>query len=155
VIPNDPNGPELNVSGFGFFNRDIFLPSRSFERRQEIAYNLTHAERGHRFKLGAATLLHNLTLDSATFFGGRFFFGDLPGALVSPQLAAVNLNALQALDQGLPVSYQQGFGDGSVRSTLPYYSFYAQDNWTGAARSDAELWHPLRVGCADGSCPHL
>src|SRR5262245_55846873 len=41
VLPNEPNGPELNVTGFGFFNRDIFLPARSLERRQEFADNLT------------------------------------------------------------------------------------------------------------------
>jgi hypothetical protein len=129
VIPNDPNGPELNVAGFGFFNRDIFLPSRNTERRYEVADNLTYVYGSHRFKFGGSILFRNGSFDSQTFFSGRFGFGTLPGALVSPQLAATTVNALQSLDLGLPQSYQQGFGDPIVRGTIPLYAFYAQDTW--------------------------
>ena len=129
VLPNETNGPELNVTGFGFFNRDIFLPARSLERRQEWADNLTFAHGTHRLKFGVSTLLHNASWDFATFLGGRFGFSVLPGSLVSSQLAATTINQLQGLDQGLPTSYQQGFGNGIVKATLPYYSFYAQDTW--------------------------
>jgi hypothetical protein len=129
VLPNDPSGPELNVTGFGFFNRDIFLPSRTIERRYEIADNLTYVRGNHQLKFGASTLIRNSSIDSATFFGGRFGFSVLPGALVSPQLATTTINQLQSLDLGLPTSYQQGFGDPIVKGTLPFYSFYGQDTW--------------------------
>jgi hypothetical protein len=129
VLPNDPNGPELNVTGFGFFNRDIFLPSRVIERRYEAADNLTYVRGTHRLKFGASVLVHNGSFDSQTFFGGRFGFGVLPGALVSPQLATTTINQLQSLDLGLPISYNQGFGDPIVKATLPFYAFYAQDTW--------------------------
>jgi hypothetical protein len=146
VESNDPYGPELNVAGFGFFNRDIFLPSYNIDRRYMISDDLTIDRGEHRMKFGASYLLRNGFFDSRTFFGGRFGFGTLPGALVSPCFVTtsatvplnpctgtatpgVTINALQSLDLGLPQSYQQGFGDGIVGGKLPYYAFYGQDTW--------------------------
>ncbi len=129
VVSTDPNGPELNVPGFGFFNRDIFLPSFNFDRRYEISNNLTVTKGNHRMKFGGSVLLRDGFFDSKTFFSGRFGFSVLPGSFVSPQLATTTINQLQGLDLGLPTSYQQGFGDPVVGAKLPYYSFYGQDTW--------------------------
>ncbi len=129
VESNDPHGPELNVAGFGFFNRDIFLPSYNIDRRYEIVNNFTVVTGNHRFKFGGSLLVRDGFFDSKTFFSGRFGFGTLPGALVSPQLATTSINAIQSLDLGLPQSYQQGFGDGIVGGQLPYYGIYGQDTW--------------------------
>ena len=129
VVSNDANGPELNVAGFGFFNRDIFLPSFNYDRRYEVVDNFSVVSGNHRIKFGGSFLLRNGFFDSKTFMGGRFGFGTLPGGLVSPQLAATSINALQSLDIGLPQSYQQGFGDGIVGGKLPYFAVYAQDTW--------------------------
>jgi len=129
VESNDLNGPELNVAGFGFFNRDIFLPSYNIDRRYLLSDDLTLDRGDHRLKIGGSYLLRHGFFDSRTFFGGRFGFGTLPGALVSPQLATTTINALQSLDLGLPQSYQQGFGDGIVGGKLPYWALYAQDTW--------------------------
>ena len=129
VTSNDPNGPELNVAGFGFFNRDIFLPSFNFDRRYEIVDNFSLISGNHRFKFGGSFLLRDGFFDSKTFFSGRFGFGTLPGGLVSNQLATTTINAIQSLSLGLPQSYQQGFGDGIVGGKLPYYSVYGQDTW--------------------------
>ncbi len=129
VESNDLNGPELNVAGFGFFNRDIFLPSYNIDRRYLLSDDMTLDRGQHRLKFGATYLMRNGFFDSRTFFGGRFGFGTLPGALVSPQLATTSINALQSLDLGLPQSYQQGFGDGIVGGKLPYWAIYGQDTW--------------------------
>ncbi len=129
VVSGDVNGPELNVTGFGFFNRDIFLPAYNIDRRFELADNLTYVSGSHRMKYGASVLLRSGFFDDKTFFSGRFGFSVLPGALVSPQLATTTINQLQGLDQGLPTSYQQGFGDGIVGAKIPYYAFYGQDTW--------------------------
>ena len=148
VTSNDPNGPELNVPGFGFFNRDIFLPSFNFDRRYEIADNLSVVSGAHRMKFGASILIRDGFFDSKTFFAGRFGFSVLPGSFVSPCLGAtgpaqantcfglipttstgVTINQLQGLDLGLPTSYQQGFGDGVVGAKIPYIAFYGQDTW--------------------------
>lgn len=133
VESNDPFGPELNVAGFGFFNRDIFLPSFNIDRRYQVTDDFTLDRGNHRMKFGGQFLLRDGFFDSKTFFSGRFGFGTLPGALigqiVSPQLAGTGINAIQSLDLGLPQSYQQGFGDGIVGGKLPYYAIYGQDTW--------------------------
>lgn len=129
VESNDPFGPELNVAGFGFFNRDIFLPSYNIDRRYLISDDFTLDRGNHRMKFGGSYLMRHGFFDSRTFFGGRFGFGTLPGAFVSPQLATTSITALQSLDLGLPQSYQQGFGDGIVGGALPYWAVYGQDTW--------------------------
>jgi Carboxypeptidase regulatory-like domain len=153
VIPNDPNGPELNITGFGFFNRDIFLPSFNTERRYEAADNLILSRGKHRFKLGAVVLIRGGEFESHTFFGGRFGFGELPGALVSPALivppgeSPITITALQAFDLGLPQSYQVGFGDPTVSSTDPFVAFYGQDSWN--LRPNLTLNYGLRYELDD------
>lgn len=141
VIPNDPNGPELNITGFGFFNRDIFLPAFNIDRRYELVDNLTVVSGSHRMKFGGSFLLRHGFFDDRTFFSGRFGFGALPGRFVSPFFVVnpansaqdIPITALQGLDLQLPQSYQQGFGDGIVGGKLPYYSIYGQDTWSATS----------------------
>jgi Carboxypeptidase regulatory-like domain/TonB dependent receptor len=151
VRPNDPNGPEFNITGFGFFNRDIFLPSFNTERRYEAADNLILSRGKHRFKFGAVVLTRGGEFESHTFFGGRFGFGTLPGALVSPALGAAPITALQAFDLGLPQSYQTGFGDPTVASTEPFVAFYGQDSWN--LRPNLTLNYGLRYELDDRRDP--
>ncbi len=39
------------------------------------------------------------------------------------------VNSLQAFKLGLPLAFQQGFGDPTVESINPFYAFYIQDTW--------------------------
>ena len=142
VIPNDPGGPGLDVPGFGFFGRNIFLPSVVTNRRYEFADNLTLIRGHHTVKMGGYLLLHGDRADSHTFFAGRFSFGQLPGFVLSPCLAnpATNcglsgllpttVSALQSFKLGLPQFYQQGFGDPVVAGTTPFLAGYWQDSWS-------------------------
>lgn len=137
---NDPFGPELNITGFGRFNRDIFLPSTTITRRTDLSDSLIWTHGSHSIKFGGGSLIRNNNSNSATFFGGRFNFGALPMALLAavlpptlspflPQFGANQLTALQAFNLGAPQSYQQGFGDPVVKATYPLYSMYVQDAW--------------------------
>jgi hypothetical protein len=126
---NEPHGPALEIAGYGAFNRDRFLPNNSINRRTEVANNLNIVRGSHSLKTGAYLLFRHNWSYSATFMSGRFTFGTLPGAFVSPVLAATTINALQAFNLGLAQSYQQGFGEGAVRDLYPLYAGYFQDSW--------------------------
>jgi hypothetical protein len=141
VTPNDPRRPEMNIAGFGFFNRDIFLPSFTTRHRYEFADNLTILRGRHSLKLGSSVLLRGNATNSHTFFPGRFSFGELPGFLLSPCLSAPQqcgltagvgaapLSALQSAKLGLPQFFQIGFGDPRVSSVLPFSAAYVEDGW--------------------------
>jgi outer membrane receptor protein involved in Fe transport len=75
VIPNDGTGPELNIEGFGNFQRDIFLPSEALERRYEISDSVAMVRGSHTFKFGGQFQAVDNSNNSQTFFGGRFNFG--------------------------------------------------------------------------------
>ncbi|HYM11219.1 MAG TPA: TonB-dependent receptor [Bryobacterales bacterium] len=126
---NDPYGPAIEIPGYGFFNRDRFLPNDTITRREELADNVSIVRGNHSLKLGAYTLIRQNTSNSATFFSGRFTFGTLPGAFVSPALASTTITALQAFNLGLAQSYQQGFGDPIVRAVYPLYAGFVEDAW--------------------------
>ncbi|MFN0086033.1 MAG: carboxypeptidase regulatory-like domain-containing protein [Blastocatellia bacterium] len=153
--PNDPNGPEFNIEGFGNFGRDIFLPGQTIERHYDIYDNFTKIAGNHSFKFGGSAFFHDISSNNETFFGGRFNFGAaFPlatvlsldpriGPTVVTQLTAflqanqpsllpalsVPINALQSFNLGLPTVYQQGFGDTAADGWANRYGFYAQDAW--------------------------
>jgi hypothetical protein len=122
-------GPEINIPGFGFFNRDLFLPSYNLMRRYEFRDNFSYFRGNHGLKFGGGLLERGLHAESHTFFAGRFTFGSLPGTLVDPALSSTTINALQAFNLGLAQTYQQGMGNPTVAATLPYFSLYLQDSW--------------------------
>jgi hypothetical protein len=151
VLPNELNGPEFNITGFGFFNRDFALPSRNIERHYDAAGTLSYVHGRHHLKFGAQVLIRDILSENDVFFGGRFNFGSLPGALLSPELVGATLNALQAFDQGLPQFYQVGFGDPALASTIPFYAAYVQDSFK--IRPNVTLQYGLRYELDDRTDP--
>lgn len=149
VDSNDKGGPGIDVQGFGFFGRSIFLPSHTRAGRFEIADNFSFVRGHHTIKFGGSELVRGNDTISQTFFPGRFEFLELPGIVLSPclqepQLACglpsttptgatipstVALTALQTVSLGAPGFYEQGFGDPQYRQTRPFTAFYAQDTW--------------------------
>ncbi len=123
-------GPELRINGFGVFNEDYLLPTRSIERRYEIKDDLTWDRGRHTIKLGGRVLVRGTHSDSHVFFTGRFTFGDLPGSVLDPSLPPTFvLNALQSFNLGLAQTYLQGGGNPIVASTNPFWAGYIQDSW--------------------------
>jgi Carboxypeptidase regulatory-like domain len=140
VIPNEPAQVGLNISGFANLGTNIFLPSYTILRRYELADDVTWIRGRHTMKMGVYELIRGDHSDSHTYMPGRFFFGSLPGGVVSPCLqvpAACGLltaqpaviNSLQSLSLGLPQFYQQGFGASTYNFTRPFTAAYWQDSW--------------------------
>jgi hypothetical protein len=131
---NDPVGPAIDIAGFGSFNRERFLPSNNVVRRHEFSQSVIYARPRHILKFGGYALVRSTGIDAEPLFGGRFTFGELPGALVDPVLAAAALTGLQAFNLGLAQTYQQGFGDGRVSALHPLYAAFVHDVWRLSSR---------------------
>jgi hypothetical protein len=123
-------GPEINIFGYGFFNRDVLLPSNILWRRYDLNDTFTTVRGRHQLKFGGQLLSRDNNVESHAFLPGRFNFGGLTsGAAVDPALASLPVTAVQAFDNGIPGAYQQGFGDPNTFSTEPYFAVYVQDKW--------------------------
>ena len=140
VDTNDRGGPGLDVQGYGFFGRGIFLPSHTTARRYEFSDNLTLTRGSHSMRMGFYELIRGNNTTSDTFFPGRFEFLELPGNLLSPCLEApifCNLptttpspiSTLESWGFGLPAFYEQGFGNPDYVETRPFTAGYWQDAW--------------------------
>ncbi|PYV80544.1 MAG: TonB-dependent receptor [Acidobacteria bacterium] len=160
VDTNDRGGPGLDVQGYGFFGRGIFLPSHTTARRYEISDNLSFIRGHHSMRMGLYELIRGNNTTSDTFFAGRFEFLDLPGIVLSNCLefpsapiaqggcglaASVGpapISTLQSWSLGAPAFYEQGFGDPRYVETRPFTAAFWQDEWQ--IRSDLSLNYGLR-----------
>src|ERR1700723_3562817 len=133
VIPNPPGQAGIQIASFANnLGTNIFLPNLTILRRYELADNVTLVRGSHTIKFGGNEILRGNHTESHTFLPGRFVFGPLPGALLSPQLSGLadGLNSLQSASLGLPQVYQQGFGDADYPAyTRPLSGIYLQDSW--------------------------
>ena len=154
TYPTDPYGPAIDINGFGFFGRDFILPARVVERAWQLRQNFTRVSDRHTFKFGVDINPLRDSVRAETFFSGRFIFGEavplaslidstagagtsqfikaaLSGAGVPELAAAVDepISAVQSYALGLPIIYQQGFGDPHWTGWANRYSFFAEDSW--------------------------
>lgn len=151
----DPNGPSIDITGFGFFGRDIFLPSKIIERHWQFMQNFSYFSGSHNVRFGFDVNPVRDNVRSETFMSGRFSFGEnvplgsllntvagdpnfattlgqtlvgLGQARLVPSLSAP-ISALQAYNLGFPSFYQQGFGNPNWLGWAKRYNFFLQDTW--------------------------
>jgi hypothetical protein len=149
TLPADPIGPEITINGFVGLGRDFYLPSLRNEKRIQLLDNFTIAKGKHVLKFGGDVNIIPIDTTTEVFFGGRFIFGEaIPlasiidasaGAGTSAAIAsampayAANLAApvssLQAFNFGLPIVYQQGFGDARAKLKNTLFSGYITDRY--------------------------
>jgi hypothetical protein len=152
--PADRFGPEVSINGIAFLGRDFFLPSTRNEKRLQLLDHVTFSTGKHYVKFGGD--FHYLPISTTTevFLGGRFIFGEavpltsvidkLAGAGTSANVAAgltatgrsdlipnlsVPISSLQAFNFGLPIVYQQGFGNPTADLVNKVVAGYLQDNF--------------------------
>jgi len=152
VIPNEPGQVGIQIPGFiNNLGTNIFLPNFTILRRYELADNVTMIHGKHTMKFGGSELLRGNHTESHTFFPGRFVFGTLPGAaltpcfLPSPAPGAANpcgivntggatIDSLQSVSLAAPQVYQQGFGTADYPAySRPLTALYWQDSWKMAS----------------------
>ena len=174
-FPADALGPEININGIAMVGRDFFLPAARNEKRLQFVENFTVIEGPHALKFGGEFQHLPQKGSVEVFLGGRFIFGEaIPlGAVIdsvggpgttaataaalgaSGQGAVVPalsepITSLQSYNLGLPLLYQQGFGDPVTSLTNRVLAGYVQDNFrltpgltlTLGLRYDLELQPP-------------
>ena len=111
ITPNDPNGPETIILGYGNFRRDIFLPSDAITRSFDLADTLSMVRGAHTYKTGAVFQFSRVVSNSETFLPGSFRFGALPFSTVfstAQRTAVVGTAATGAACLGAPLGGQIG-----------------------------------------------
>ncbi len=155
IVPKDAFGPDITISGYGSFGREIFLPSTTYERHYQWQEYFSYTNGRHSVKLGFDFNPVRDVVRSETFFGGRFQFGgQIPLGLLLPSLTgdpnataslaqtlsalgqqallptlSAPITALQSYNLGLPELYQQGFGDPNWRAWFHRTGIFLQDAW--------------------------
>jgi hypothetical protein len=151
----DPFGPSIDITGYGLFGRDIFLPSKIIERHYQLMQTFSYNASAHHLRFGADINPVRDNVRSETFFSGRFSFGEnvplgqllatasgdpnLPTAIAGiltqagqarlvPNLSQP-ITSVQAFNLGLPTFYQQGFGDPNWLGWSKRFNFFLQDTW--------------------------
>jgi hypothetical protein len=153
VTTIDPNGPQIDITGYGLFGREIFLPSKVIERHYQVMQTFSYHSGAHNVRFGADVNPVRDNVKSETFFSGRFSFGEnVPlGSLLNTLAGDPNfatslgqtltqlgqsrlvpnlqqpITSLQAYNLGLPTYYQQGFGDTKWLGWTKRYNFFVQD----------------------------
>ena len=164
ALPADRFGPEININGVALLGRSLYLPSVRDEKRYQWVDNFLVVSGRHDLKAGVDIQYLPFNTTSEIFLGGRFVFGEgVPLALVldnavgpgtSATIAAAftatgqsalvpslssTITALQAYNFGLPLLYQQGFGNPVATLENKLLGTYFQDNYHASRRLTLNL----------------
>ena len=158
VNTTDPFGPRISISGIGNFGRDFANPTERTQHRIQLVNNFSRARGHHNFKLGVDFNRFTFDSLIAIFRGGSLDFSRLPitladvfgpsntsqislllntpanaGGLGRPDLATLiktePLTAIQQVNFGFALAFNQGFGDPSADLAGYLTGLYWQDSF--------------------------
>lgn len=102
---NDPDGPEIQLSGIAEFGREFFNPTYYQQNVVQVTDGLTLVRGRHTLKLGADLNRTALKGAAEVFMGGQFTFGEaIPLGAVIDQLAGPGTAASLAGALAAPAS---------------------------------------------------
>jgi hypothetical protein len=111
--PNDPVGPNIQVTGVGFFGRTSFLPSLETDKRTQIFDSFTTVLGEHTLKTGADFNIVRVEQP--------YFLSNAGGVYIFPTLAAFQSRNYS--------QFRQGFGAPDFDGTQNEYAIFVQDTW--------------------------
>ena len=130
-------GPSLLVRGVAMVGRNLGLPDSRKVSRVEVGDTLSRSLGSHLVKAGADFIRYfGIERQVPVDFGGRFVFSALPAI---PDLVPRPLSALEALEQGLPFIYAQGYGSYRSGGSFSNLSLFMQDEWRVRPRLTLKL----------------
>ena len=152
ILPTDPFGPSISIEGYGSFGRALLLPVRNIERVCQVRQNFIRLTGRQTIKFGIDINPVRDSVRSETFLGGRFIFGPaIPLGVIIDQAAGSSLSTLiklslnssgrsdlaaivdrpissvQSFALGLPIVYQQGFGNPVWTGWTNRTNFFVED----------------------------
>jgi len=142
---NDPNGTEIDISGFGNFGRSFTTPFNTFEKRYQFDDTLSWIHGNHFVKFGGSYRPVRYHVVNALWFGAAWAFttgtfssltplGAADQASVSTFAKAAGvtvptLSALQNFSLGLPLTFRQGFNNPEWQDWANFLGLFVQDSW--------------------------
>ena len=118
-------GPAVDITGVAAVGRQATTPNLRLSRRVQLIDTVSYFAGSHQFKAGGD--FNRVTYPSdgnvlPAYAGGRFIFSAIPALGVS--------SALEALQQGIPAAYVQGYGNPYLPDDkFVDLSLFAQDEW--------------------------
>jgi hypothetical protein len=151
-LPPAPESATLLIAGLINYGRLRTAPLIIKQRRYQFD-NVLSLNRGTRdFKFGVSYRPVDARIGSEIFFGGLYqFAGGLPltravappdaGILTGPLAPPADtvLTSLQAFNLGVPASWQQGFGNPSLRAWQHNLGIFGQVSWKVTPRLTLDL----------------
>lgn len=145
TLSNDPNGTEINISGFASFGRSFTTPFNTFEKRYQFEDSLSWIHGKHFVKFGGSYRPVQYHVINALWFGGAWQFNTGTFSSLTPlapaDQAAVTtfaktagitvptLSALQNFSLGLPIYFRQSFNNPEWQDWANFLGLFIQDSW--------------------------
>ena len=156
---NDRYGPEIDIEGIAILGQNAYLPSRLREQHLQFQQNMFYSSGRHSIRFGVDVNPVRNSIFTQFRTGGQFVFASFlplsavldmgPSGRISPTLstaldaaarpdlaAALNqpITALQAFNLGIPISYNQSFGNPGLILWTSRFATFLNDVYRATSR---------------------